>query len=305
MSISNFINKAFVTLFPETWCCALRINKGSETIFTDKETPFTVLNDNKRFWTADPFLFKNNEKVYLFFEAFDRLKRKGVLGFREITGGVCGDINIIFESDTHLSYPFIYEDSGEIYIIPESNKSSELYRLKCKSFPYEWEREKLLLNEKLADTTRFVFDNTVYYLSEKADDSNTFDRLDLYYEDNGVLIECSSNPVKRDSCSARCAGKVFMHNGQYIRPSQNCGEAYGKELNFNKIISISKNEYKEEKIETVANNQIKTNVSKSFVGIHTYNKLDNIEVIDLKISRKFNFYNFIGIFYKLFKRVFK
>lgn len=137
------------------WCCAVRFNKNNDSIMTDLSTPFVVLPNSKRYWCADPFLFQKDDHYFVFFEAYDRLKRKGVLGYRQITEHTAGDIHIICESTSHLSYPFIYEADGNLYIVPESNMSGELYRFKCLSFPNHWEKEKVLMHERLVDSTFF------------------------------------------------------------------------------------------------------------------------------------------------------
>ncbi|MCM1286179.1 MAG: hypothetical protein NC213_07465 [Acetobacter sp.] len=301
--MSSIINKIKSLFIPEAWCCAVRFNDNNKCIIEDVDTHFTVLKDSYRYWTADPFLFKHNGKYFLFFEVFDRLKRKGLLGYREIFKDGYGDMKIIYESPTHLSYPFIYEKNNEIYIVPESNKSGELFRLKCIDFPDKWEKDIVLCNEKLADTTLLDKDGVTYYITEKVDDSNIFDRLDIYFEEDHKLVECKNNPVKKDINTARCAGKLFYYNDMLIRPSQDCGESYGKKLNFNEVISISENGYEERLLSTVNAKDIKLDVNNDFVGIHTYNSLENIEVIDLKIKGKFNILNTIGAVLKQIKRV--
>mgnify|MGYP000576811638 FL=1 len=58
-------------------------------------------------------------------------------------------------------------------------------------------KERVLLQESLADTTRLVFSGGTFYLSEQVDDTRIFDRLDLFYEDGaGRLCPCAANPVK-------------------------------------------------------------------------------------------------------------
>ena len=64
------------------WCCAVRFNKNNDSIMTDLSTPFVVLPNSKRYWCADPFLFQKDDHYFVFFEAYDRLKRKGVLGIQ-------------------------------------------------------------------------------------------------------------------------------------------------------------------------------------------------------------------------------
>lgn len=303
--MSGFFDRLYRTVFPEAWWCAVRVNKDDKTcLLNNTEDCFHVMPNTYRYWTADPFLFRHGEKYYVFFEVFDRLKRKGLLGYREILSEKkFGEIHVIYEADYHLSYPFIFEKDGDIYIMPESNKGNELFLLKCISFPDRWEKTRVLADIKVADTTLFTFDGVDYYLTEKVDDSNCFDRLDLYFEQDGDLTECAANPVKSDAATARCAGKVFRLDNEWIRPSQDCGKAYGEKINFNRIISISKEGYSEELITTVSHRDISLDVKHQYAGIHTFNKLEQLEIVDLKSKRQFNLLNFIGIFYKAFRRI--
>ncbi len=302
----KFANSIKSVLFPDIWCCAVRFNKDNNiSILNDSLNKFTVIKDNYRYWTADPFLVKENGKYYLFFEVYDRLKRKGLIGYREISNNSFGDINIVYESKKHLSYPFIYKNNDGYYIVPESNKQGELFRLKCVEFPNKWEKDIVLMKDNLVDTTIYTNNDGInYYISERVDKRNIYDRVDLFYEENGEFKECASNPVKIDASTARGAGKLFKIDDKLIRPSQDCGRAYGEKLNFNQVLSISKNGYEETLYRTISVNEIKLNCKDFFNGIHTYSRLDNVEVIDLKKPGGFNFLNTLGAVIKQIKKVF-
>lgn len=286
------------------WCCAVRFNQdGGTSILNDTETEFTVIKDSYRYWTADPFLAEENGKYYLFFEAYDRLKRKGVLGYREITKNSAGKIKIIYECGSHLSYPFIFKENGTYYIVPESKASGELFHLKCEHFPDKWVKEKVISKVGVVDTTIVNYNGVDYFVSQRVISAGRFDRLDLFYIENGKFCECKNNPIKTDAETARGAGKFFEYNEKLIRPSQNCGAQYGDKLNFNEVISISKDSYTEKLLKTISVNDIKLNIKNDFTGIHTYNCLGNVEVIDIKIGANFNIFNIIGAVWKrLFRR---
>ena len=281
------------------WCCAVRFNQdGGTSILNDTETEFTVIKDSYRYWTADPFLAEENGKYYLFFEAYDRLKRKGVLGYREITENSAGKIKIIYECGSHLSYPFIFKENGTYYIVPESKASGELFRLKCEHFPDKWVKEKVIAKVGVVDTTIVNHNGVDYYVSQRVMQAGRFDRFDLFYIENGRLCE-----FKIDAETARGAGKFFEYGAKLIRPSQNCGAQYGDKLNFNEVTEISKDSYSEKLLKTISVNDIKLNIKNDFTGIHTYNRLGNVEVIDLKIGANFNIFNIIGAVWKrLFRR---
>lgn len=303
MNMKSIKNKFAAYFIPEEWCIAVRFNDNSSTtLIDDRQSAFKIVPNTRRYWAADPFLAKQDGRYYLFFEMYDRLKRKGLLGCREISENGFGKMHVIYECDYHMSYPFIYNENNNYYIIPECGASGELMRLQCERFPFEWKKDVVLLKDRLTDTTLFSKDGVDYLISQRIDDSYTFDRIDLFYAKNGTFCECSSNPVKTDISSARCAGKVFEYKNRNIRPSQDCGASYGEKLNFNVIGSISENSYCESNLCCVKCSEIKLNRKNHFIGIHTYNKLDHIEVIDLKLPNRPNFYNSLGVIRKLIKK---
>lgn len=301
MELKQILKKIKSVLFPEIWCCAVRFGKDGDSLLSGNGSCFSVLPDSYRYWTADPFVVNENDKYYLFFEMYDRLKRKGLLGCREISESGFGKMHVIYESTSHLSYPFIYKKDSVYYIVPESNESGELFRLRCVDFPLKWEKEKVLLHEKLVDTTIFTQNGTDFYISQRVSGDNVFDRIDLFYDKNSAIEECLSNPVKKDLKTARCAGRLFEHGGKLIRPSQNCADGYGAGLNFNEVLEISENTFKEKLISVVLPEDIKLNLENHFTGIHTYNRIDNVEAVDLKRKSKINVLNIIGAILKLFK----
>jgi hypothetical protein len=285
------------------WCCAIRFNEDEKTsLLDDNKKPFTVIKDSARYWTADPFLFKHNGEYYLFFEMFDRLKRKGLIGYRKLENGSAEEMNIVYEGEGHLSYPFIYEENGVIFIIPESMAQNELFRLRCLRFPDRWKKELIHADDRLVDTTRFVFDDREYFFSQRVIRDNTFNRLDLFYIKDGIFCEAASNPQKLDFETSRCAGAVFSYGEDYIRPSQDCSQSYGEKLIFSRIVKLKESEYLEEPVAQLSVRDVRVGDGGRYTGIHTYNKLDNIEVIDLKKEKSFNLLNLAGGVLKRVKR---
>lgn len=304
--MKRLLNKIKNVLTMWSWCCAIRFNDNEDTcLINNRKDEFVIIKNSWRYWTADPFLYKYDGQLYLFFEAFDLLKRKGVLGYRTIEKNSIGKIHIFYESDSHLSFPFIFDSNGEKYIIPESAKSRELYTLKCISFPDKWEKDKIILRGEFVDTIRLEHDENIIYITEQIEKNNVFDRLDLFFEKDGKLIPFTHNPIKRDASTARGAGKIFCYNGSLIRPSQDCGTSYGERLNFNRIVNIGESGYFEELVETVSFQDINLNLAIEIDGIHTYNKLDNVEVVDLRIPGKFNIVYALGLFYKVSQKITK
>ncbi len=74
------------------------------------------------------------------------------------------------------------------------------------------------------------------------------------------------------------AGGFHIENGEIIRPSQYSVKYYGEKVVFQKITRLSTTEFKEE-----FNKEIKPMKDAPFkCGLHTYNRLGDFEVVDLK-----------------------
>ena len=289
----NILNKY---LFPEEWCIAYRLVPSTSNLMNDTNTPFCIIRNTMRYWAADPYVVYEDGVYHLFFEMFDRFKRKGVIGYRCIQDGHIGKMSKIFEYSCHLSFPFIYKERGHYWIIPESNANRQLIRLKCLEFPKKWEMDSIIIdNIRLTDTILLESHDKRYYISQKIDDTDTFDRVDLFYEQDGKIIEASTNPQKVDKGNARCAGRVIQDKQALFRPAQDCGTSYGERIIFNRINSVSPSAYSEIMEKAITCDDIVIKSRNKYTGIHTYNKCEGIEVIDLKLPKRIHIYNVLGI----------
>ncbi|MBR1731949.1 MAG: hypothetical protein IJ725_05915, partial [Ruminococcus sp.] len=116
----------------ETWSIAYR-KKKQGLLFNDT-SDFKVINNGRKGWYADPFLFDYDGKTYLFAELFSYDINRGVLVYAvyDEDRDCFSDFKEIIRQDYHLSYPFVFiGDDGEIYIMPESSESEQLYLYKA------------------------------------------------------------------------------------------------------------------------------------------------------------------------------
>ena len=181
--------------------------------------------------------------------------------------------------------------------MPESSDDNSLVIYKAVEFPDKWEKCCDLINDDVVvDSVLFRKNNKEYVLTyDNYKDKECYLWL-CEFKDGKVIkkYKITSNV----SC-ARMAGAVFVKNGTYYRPSQNCCDGYGKGLNF---LSFSLDDGYKERIEKTITPQDVSLTKKLFLdGMHTYNSSDNYEVIDIKTTR-FNIINFIARIIGVFKR---
>ena len=149
----------------EKWTIAYRKRIGDTTLLTNTEEPFKAIPNTWRYWSADPFLFENQGKTYLFAELYDRLALRGVLGCCELTGNGAGEWKIIIEEPFHLSYPYIFHHNNEIYMIPESFRSGKIILYKALEFPYKWVKVHELADMIAVDSTVFKNGDEMYMIT--------------------------------------------------------------------------------------------------------------------------------------------
>ena len=78
--------------------------------------------------------------------------------------------------------------------------------------------------------------------------------LHLYYSSdwlNDPFVPHALNPVVQDVTAARPAGKIFQHNGKWIRPVQQCAPVYGHAIRFFEIEELSPITYKQKLLHAI------------------------------------------------------
>lgn len=275
-------------LCAESWNIAYR-NKIKGDIL-DNNDKFTVIKNNFRYWAADPFVFEHEGEIYIFAELYDYIKRRGILGYSKYKNNKFSRWKPIIEENFHLSYPNIFTYKDEIYIMPESSESNELYVYKCKEFPQVWEKAKIIDKSfKCVDTTIFNKGENLYAFTQGLGDKIVNYCIVL---DENFNISKKIKLKQKDSKISRSGGKIFIKNTKFIRVCQDSKKSYGHGLIFYEFIIDEKNNYKDKIIKKITTDNIKLDKSMLLEGVHTYNSSENIEVIDLK-TRRFNLLNLL------------
>jgi hypothetical protein len=266
----------------DQWFLAWRFREGrfgdARAIPSDLKGYTRVVPPKDRDW-ADPFAIEKNGRYFVFFEELPYASGKAHISMIEVKpGGSHGAPIRVLERDYHLSYPFLVEDGGELYMIPESarNDTVELYR--CIDFPLRWKLEKTLLEGlRLVDATFHRGpDRWWMFANAAASGSRVFDdELHLFHADKllGPWQPHRRNPVKSDARCARPAGKLYWRNGALYRPAQICVPLYGAGLSINRVQRLTLEDYAERQVERIL-------PANGLLGLHTLNRAGDLTVID-------------------------
>jgi len=239
-----------------------------------------------RIW-ADPFAVEKNGRHFVFFEELPFSTGKGHIAVSEVRrDGSWSQPVKVLERDYHLSYPFIFEADGELFMVPETaqNRTVEVYR--CIDFPLKWKLDRVLMDGvRLVDAT-FHRSGELWWMfaNGAAPGSSVFDdELYLFFSNkiNGSWHPHPRNPVKSDARGARPAGQLYWKNGALYRPAQICVPRYGAGLALHRVLRLTPNEYAERQVE-----RILPDARQNLLGLHTVNRAGDLTVIDAFARRR-------------------
>lgn len=239
---------------------------------------------------ADPFLFRREGTDWLFIEDYDYASGKADIAAMPFdANGPAGPARTVFKLEEHLSYPYIFEWRGQIYLMPEIGDAGGPVRLfRARRFPDDWEFVcELLSGHRAVDATLHEHEGRWYLFVNicETPGGSENDELFLFHAETplGQFQPHPANPVISDVRRARPAGRIFPHAGRWIRPSQDCAGGYGRAVVFNEILALGPDRYVERSIGRLAPDR-----KHDSAGCHTYAASGGLEVIDLK-HRRFRF----------------
>jgi len=279
--LNHFIKKFKAKFFKTRYnCWSLFIGKGNfleSTLFKLKP----IIPPKNEFW-ADPFLINYSKNIYVFFENYSYKTKKGKISCGRIIEDKIVDITDVLNLDYHLSYPFLFKENDDIYMIPETNENRRLEIYKCVSFPDKWELYSTAFEDEIVSDAHFYSDENDQkwlFLNKRTQTTSVDLELYIYRVDSLKLNKIEShkqNPVIINSKIARNGGAIFKYNNDLIRPSQYNAEAiYGRGLNLNKISNLNLEHYKETCL-----HRVMPNFHKNLIGVHHLHQIDNMFIID-------------------------
>lgn len=236
---------------------------------------------------ADPFLFSDKGKDFLFFEDFSYPEGKAVISCVELDAqGRPSQPEVILTTPYHLSYPFLFRWNGEIFMMPETgcNHTVEVYR--TVEFPHRWRLEKVMLSGIQAlDPTLLEYNGNFWLFANVVVPGGPVnDELFVFYADTplGPWQPHPKNPVVSDVRSARPAGKIFEQDGKLIRPSQDCSVRYGSRIRLNEIELLTATDYREQPCGEIGPEWLRNNLA-----THTLTQNERFRVLDgnLRVRR--------------------
>jgi hypothetical protein len=207
---------------------------------------------------ADPFLWREGEALYVFFENYDYATRLGRISVGRLEDGELHYLGDALKLEHHLSYPFVFRHDGQLYMMPERHQADRVEVWRCVEFPLKWELHATALEGRSPADSLMHFDGASWWLftnlTEKlfADHCAELHVFQVDGPDLKSVVPHAANPVVIGSELARNGGRIFTRDGRLFRPAQlNTHGVYGYGLNVMEITELSLERYAETRVHRI------------------------------------------------------
>jgi hypothetical protein len=235
--------------------------------------------ENREMFLADPFGVMRGGTLHVLCESFPYRSGVGhICTVNYSPEGFTTQPERAIELPVHMSYPFLLEDAGEIYCIPETCGADEVALFRAVEFPRKWSKVAVLVEHfGGVDSTVFRHDGRWWLMcTERGRDADL--KLWVWHASHllGPWKPHDRNPVKTDVRTARPGGVPFVHEGVLYRPAQDCSKTYGWRIAIQRVKTLTPSEFAEETV-TI----IEASANSAFpLGRHTLTPVGEVVLID-------------------------
>jgi hypothetical protein len=228
---------------------------------------------------ADPFGVWRDGRLYVFAEAYDYNTRHGVIDVLAFDASYrLLERRCVLREPWHLSYPFIIESDGEVYMMPEAFRSGRVTLYRAVEFPHRWEpTQRIVLDHAPIDATP-VFHNGLWWLFYTPATTRLAKVSALHVAFASALTgpwtPHPRNPVRLDASSSRPGGTPILKDGVVVLPMQDCRATYGGGLRALTVTTLTPNAFEATVGETMT--------LAGFDGMHTLSAAGDVTLIDAK-----------------------
>lgn len=230
---------------------------------------------------ADPFVISRSGKDYCFVEDWDFSTRRGCIAVYELYQKTGKRIGVAVEEPFHMSFPYLFEFQGHLYMCPETAENKEIRIYKCLDFPCRWELESVAMKDVSAVDSMLFEKNGKWWLMTSIDHTGTGDyaqALSIFHADSPLSNAWQAhpkNPIYMDSTLVRNAG-LLKDGDRIFRVSQAQGfDVYGKKTAIFEINEINEFDFTETHVA-----EITPSFKKGIMGTHHFHSNGKITVFD-------------------------
>ena len=211
-----------------------------------------------RRYYADPFLWEENGRLFVFFEDFSYLARSATIAAVELDGDLrpTGKPKTVLDPGCHASFPFLFRYNGETFMVPETWEAGGVDLYRCERFPDRWRRVRRVLDRvDAADSVVFPHADRWWLItsltSPRCGTSRRF--LAIFSTDEPRGGRWEPHPVNGEALyidgeagTGRNAGAVVAWDGRLFRPMQKSSRFYGEGTQIMEIVELSLERFREQ-----------------------------------------------------------
>ena len=274
------------------------MENGSTVLDIKSDT--SLFNPNASVIIADPFLFVKNGVLYLFYEHLTRWEGIGRICMRSTRDlkNWTAEKDVLIEP-FHLSFPFVFEDEGKVYMLPETggDKSITLYEAENDDLT-KWRKVKKLMedDEPWYDSIIYMKEGKYYLFTGHDDNVRQIQHLFISDSLTGPYSEHPCSPICEGRDRARNAGSLINENGHLYRPVQVCMNGYGEQASVMRIEKLTPSDYAET---LYKKNIVDTNQAPYKEGGHQWNMVDFMGKRIVAIDYRERNYNLVELARKI------
>jgi hypothetical protein len=206
---------------------------------------------------ADPFVATRDGRSCVFAEDFVFQTSKAHISVFELTDAGARELGIAVKEDFHLSFPYLFEYDGSLFMCPESGAAKEIRIYECTEFPLKWKPAAVAMkNVAAADSMIFQSEGLWWLLTNisPTEPRDCGSELYLFWNTNPLSDNWrphARNPIHIDPQIARNAG-LLKDDRELIRVAQSREfGSYGASATLFRITRISPDEYAEEPLSRI------------------------------------------------------
>ncbi|HET7365772.1 MAG TPA: hypothetical protein VFJ70_19540 [Burkholderiales bacterium] len=211
----------------------------------------TVRMPRGRYW-ADPFVYSRGGRTFCYVEDLDQRTHRGHITALEVIGTRVVEVGVALREPFHLSFPFLFEHQGELYMCPETSAAREVRVYRAVEFPLRWQLAQVLMRGVSAADPLIFEKGGRWWLLANIDEAETGDHcseLYLFSADSPLStnwIAHPQNPLLIDSIGGRNGGLIFDGEKRYRLGQSQGYDRYGESLRVYEITQLSPERYAEQ-----------------------------------------------------------
>lgn len=261
------------------WKIAYRRRGFGTDLLQERNIEGFQILPGKRFVTnADPFLYEYHGRTYLFYERQSLTDMRGTLWCRNLED-LEEPPRKVLDLPIHLSYPQIFHFGKYTYLLPETRQGGDIRLYKCEIFPSQWTLVDTIYDINAVDSTIYINKENEIYLFSYVDH-----HLEIYLcsgKDGRMRISDKKKIFTGEDSKTDRPGGYLQEEGDALwRVVQDCTDYYGQGLIVREIETLGEGEFVEHEVRRLSPDQIMIEGATP-IGIHTYNRNEKFEVIDI------------------------